>query len=246
MHQPAAGQDRKTLAILQSNYIPWKGYFDIIGLCDEFILFDDAQFTKNDWRNRNQIKTQNGLQWLTIPVQHGSLSQKIKDTKVADLRWPRKHWNAIVGSYARAVHFSDYRDRLEELFLGCEEEYLSRVNYRFLTALCTMLGIQTKISWSMDYELLEGKTERLVELCRQTGSQIYLSGPAAKDYVQEELFREAGIELRWMDYSGYPEYRQLHGPFVHGVSALDLILNEGPNAPKFMKYCRAEAGRADH
>jgi hypothetical protein len=236
MHQPIAVPDRKTLAILQSNYIPWKGYFDIIGLCDEFILFDDAQFTKNDWRNRNQIKTQNGVQWLTIPVVHGSLAQKIKDTKVADLRWPRKHWNAVSGSYARAAHFGDYRQRLEELFLGCEEEYLSRVNHRFLTALCEMLGIGTKISWSMDYGVIEGKTERLVDLCRKAGATVYLSGPSAKDYVQEELFREAGIELRWMDYSGYPEYRQLHGPFVHGVSVLDLILNEGPNAPKFMKW----------
>jgi len=244
MHQSATGQDRKTVAILQSNYIPWKGYFDIIGLSDEFILFDDVQFTKNDWRNRNQIKTQDGLQWLTIPVQHGSLSQKIKDTKVADLRWPKKHWNAIVGSYARAVHFSDYRQRLEELFLGCEEEYLSRVNCRFLTALCAMLGIQTKISWSMDYELLEGKTERLVNLCRQTGSQIYLSGPAAKEYIQEELFREAGIELRWMDYSGYPEYRQLHGPFVHGVSVLDLLLNMGPEAPRYFKCFAGREGRS--
>ena len=231
----------KTLAILQSNYIPWKGYFDIINYADEFVLYDDVQFTKNDWRNRNQIKTASGLQWLTIPVVHGSLSQTIKDTKVADLRWTKKHWNSIVGSYARAAHFSGYRTRLEELFLGCEEEYISRVNYRFLAALCDMLGIRTKISWSMDYQLAEGKTERLVELCRQTGSQVYLSGPAARDYIQEDLFREAGIELRWMDYTGYPEYRQLHGLFTHTVSVLDLILNEGPNAPRFMKSFKQEA-----
>jgi len=235
MQEPAVAQHLKTLAIIQSNYIPWKGYFDLIGLSDELILYDDVQFTKNDWRNRNQIKTQNGLQWLTIPVQHGSLAQKIKDTKVADSRWSRKHWNAVSGSYARAAHFADYRERLEELFLGCKEEYLSRVNHRFLSALCGMLGIQTRISWSMDYDLIEGKTERLVDLCQKTGSQVYLSGPAAKDYIHEELFRAAGIELRWMDYTGYPEYRQLHGPFVHNVSVLDLILNEGPNAPHYLK-----------
>jgi hypothetical protein len=244
MSSPAATHHRKTVAILQSNYIPWKGYFDIIGLSDQFILFDDAQFTKNDWRNRNQIKTQDGLQWLTIPVQHGSLSQKIKDTKIADGRWAKKHWNAIVGSYARAAHFADYRDRLEELFLGCDEQFLSRVNYRVLTALCEMLGITTKISWSTDYGVIEGKTERLIDLCRKSGATVYLSGPAAKDYIQEELFREAGIELRWMDYSGYPEYPQLHGSFVHAVSVLDLLLNTGPEAPRYLKCFAGREGRS--
>ncbi|RPH94412.1 hypothetical protein EHM69_07525 [candidate division KSB1 bacterium] len=227
--------------MIQSNYIPWKGYFDLIHLADEFILYDDVQFTKNDWRNRNLIKTQNGMQWLTIPVQHGSLSQRIRDTKVADNRWPKKHWNAISGSYARAPYFMEYREWFEELYLGCTEEHISQINYRFITAICGLLGIPTKISWSWDYNLSEGKTERLVDLCRQTGSNIYISGPAAREYIQEDLFREAGVELRWMDYSGYPEYRQLFGPFVHGVSVIDLILNEGPNAVKFMTSFQSEA-----
>jgi len=231
----------KVVSIVQSNYIPWKGYFDLIGLADEFILYDDVQYTKNDWRNRNQIKSPQGLQWLTIPVRQSNLAQLIRDTKVADLRWARKHWNAVVGSYARSAFFPEYKDRFEELYLNCQEEFLSKINHRFLTAICECLGIKTKISWSMDYTLIEGKTERLVDLVRQAGGNIYLSGPAAKSYLNEDLFAEAGIELRWMDYSGYLEYRQLFGTFQHGVSVLDLLFNEGAKAPQFMKFPARQA-----
>jgi len=119
--------------------------------------------------------------------------------------------------------------------LGSDEKFLSKINYRFIMAICKILGIKTKISWSMDYELIEGKTERLVHLCKQAGATEYLSGPAAKDYIEEELFQKAGIKLTFMDYSGYPEYSQLYPPFEHKVSIIDLIFNVGSNAPKYMK-----------
>lgn len=225
----------KKVAILQSNYIPWKGTFDLINLVDEFILYDDVQFTNRDWRNRNIIKTRHGLKWLTIPVSKKSSSQAIKETTIADTRWAEKHWNSIVHSYAKAPYFRKYKKLFEGLYLRCTEQYLSRINFRFLKAICDILGIRTKLSWSTDYHPVQGKTERLVELCRQACANIYLSGPAAKDYINHQLFQEARIELRYMDYSGYPQHHQLFPPFEHAVSIIDLIFNEGPNATKYMK-----------
>lgn len=231
----------KKIAILQSNYIPWKGYFDLINLVDEFILYDDVQFTKNDWRNRNIIKTPSGLKWLTIPVYNKSLSQTIMETTVADSRWTHKHYKSIVANYSRASYFHIYQEFFEDLYLGCTEHYLSRINYRFLRAICKILGINTTLSWSMDYHVAGEKTERLVDLCLQSCARTYLSGPAARNYIKAELFKEAGIELCYMDYSCYPEYHQLFGPFEHGVSIIDLIFNEGPEAPKYMKSFYATA-----
>ena len=224
----------KKLATVQSSYIPWKGYFDLINLADEFILFDDAQYTKNDWRNRNRIKTRTGVMWVTIPIRH-KFPQKIKDTIISYPGWNRKHWKSILQNYSKAEYFPVYRELFEDLYLGCKERFLSQINYRFLTAICEILGIDTEISWSMDYHLIEGKTERLVDLCKQAGATEYISGPSAKGYIDEELFRSGGVELRYMDYSGYPEYDQLFPPFEHHVSIIDLIFNEGPNATKYMK-----------
>lgn len=225
----------KRVAIVQSNYIPWKGYFDLINMVDEFILYDDVQYTRRDWRNRNKIKTVNGLHWLSIPVKvNGNYFQKIKDTVVSDPNWNREHWKTISHHYARAKWFSEYRDMFETLYLGSGETRLSEINHRFLTAICDLWGIKTRISWSMDYQLVDGKTERLVDLCKQTGATEYISGPAAKAYIDEDLFAQEGITLRWMDYSGYPEYEQLFRPFEHKVSVIDLIFNKGPDALKYM------------
>ncbi|MFH1300606.1 MAG: WbqC family protein, partial [Planctomycetota bacterium] len=170
----------KKVAIVQSNYIPWKGYFDLINSVDEFILFDDMQYTKRDWRNRNKIKTANGTIWLSIPVQvKGKYSQKISDTKISDIGWGQTHWKSICYNYSRASHFQAYKEIFQQLYLNCQEISLSQINYRFIRCLCEILGINTKISWSNDYYCVEGKTERLVSLCMQAGATEYLSGPAA-------------------------------------------------------------------
>jgi hypothetical protein len=227
---------RKTVVIVQSNYIPWKGYFDLIATADELILYDDAQYTRRDWRNRNKVKSPTGPLWLTIPVEvKGKFSQPIKNTRIADVSWPEAHWKTIQHNYARAPYMSDYRAVLEELFLGCSEQFLSQVNHRFLTGLCNILGIRTHIAWSMDYKTVDGKTEKLVDLCLQAGATEYLSGPSARTYLDEGKFRERGIAVRWMDYSDYPEYPQVHPPFDHNVSVVDLILNTGPAARSYMK-----------
>jgi hypothetical protein len=227
----------KSVAILQSNYIPWKGYFDLIAKVDEFILYDEMQYTRRDWRNRNKIKTGNGLLWLTIPVENTDFHQKINETTIADKLWATKHFKTIKANYTKAPHFKKYEGWLADLYERAgKEELLSNINYLFIVEICKLLNIDTKISWSSDYKLIEGKTERLVDLVQQAGGTTYLSGPAAKDYIVPELFEQANIELTWMNYAGYEEYHQLFPPFEHGVSILDLILNEGENAGNFLKY----------
>lgn len=221
---------------MQSNYIPWKGYFDIINQVDEFILFDDRQYTRRDWRNRNLIKTAQGLHWLTIPVHaKGRFEQRILDTMISDPEWADRHWKTIAGAYGAAPFFDQYRDALGALYRASGLERLSDVNRRFLEAICGLLGIHTRLSWSTDYTAEGSRTQRLVNLCRVAGATEYVSGPAARAYIEDDLFRNAGIELTYMDYSGYPEYTQLHGPFEHGVSIIDLLFNTGPDAHRYMK-----------
>ena len=225
----------KKIAILQSNYIPWKGYFDLINMVDEFIIFDEVQYTKNDWRNRNIIKTRQGLKWLTIPVRQTNLSQKIEDTLVQDSKWRRKHWSSLSQNYSKTPYFKEYKDIFEELYLNNNEVYLSQINYRFITTICNLLDIDTTIRWSHEFDLVEGQTEKLLGICKESQADIYLSGPAAKDYFDETLAEKEGIQVEWMDYSGYPEYHQPYPPFEHGVTILDLIFNEGHNAKNFMR-----------
>lgn len=226
----------KRVAILQSNYIPWKGYFDLIAAVDEFILFDDVQYTRRDWRNRNRIKTQDGVKWLTIPVEaKGKYLQTIRETRISDPSWARKHWSALSHSYARTPYFHEYADRLEPLYLDAPPESLSEVNAAFIQTICAALSIETAITSSDRYQLIDGKTERLVGLCKQAGATHYLSGPAARDYIAPELFEEADVELEYMDYSGYPEYSQPYPPFDHYVTVLDLLFCTGPDARKYMK-----------
>ena len=230
----------KRVAIVQSNYIPWKGYFDLIGWCDEFILFDDVQYTKRDWRNRNLIKTQNGLLWLTMPVEvKGKFTQRICDSVISleNKNWASKHLSSIEQNYAKAKYFQQYHSWLRDLYARAESErFLSKINHAFLIAICEILEIKTKITWSMDYGVIDGKNERLMDLCRKSGANEYLSGPAAKEYMDTTLFSDQGIKVIFADYSNYPEYTQLHPPFQHGVTVMDLIFNEGPKAREFMKF----------
>jgi hypothetical protein len=226
----------KKVAILQSNYIPWKGYFDLINSVDEFILYDEMQYTKNDWRNRNKIKTAQGASWLTIAVRQESLHQKINETFVFDPKWNIKHWRTLAQTYSKAPFFRDYKDEFESLYSQEGLTNLSQINYQFIDLICKLLGIKTKLSWSTDYELGEGKTERLVKLVKDAGGTEYVSGPAARDYIVADLFADADVKLSWMDYSEYPEYQQLGpAPFEHGVSIVDLLFNTGPEAPSYMK-----------
>jgi len=226
----------KKVAILQSNYIPWKGYFDLINMVDEFVLFDEVQYTKNDWRNRNRIVTRQGVQWLTIPVKQNNLSQLIEDTVVVDARWAKKHWSTVSQNYANTKYFKVYADIFENLFLNAaKESRLSEINYQFITAINSILNIKTKIKWSNEFTLKDGKSEKLVGICNDALATEYVSGPAAKSYLNEGLFKKSNIDVSWMSYADYPEYKQQSNTFEHAVSIIDLIFNEGPEAQYYMK-----------
>ena len=224
----------RRVAILQSNYIPWKGYFDLISWVDDFIFYDEVQYTKNDWRNRNRIKTAQGVQWLTIPVRQERLGQRISETRIFEAGWGARHWRTVTQAYARAAHFQRYRGELEELYRNPGSELLSAINQRFIRVINQLLDIPTRLHSAADFEVSGDPTARLVQLVQAVGGTEYVSGPAAAAYLDADQFARAGIGLTWMSYEGYPEYRQLHGPFEHRVSVLDLLLNEGPDAPRFL------------
>jgi hypothetical protein len=221
----------RTVVILQSNYIPWKGYFDLIAMSDEFVLYDDAQYTKRDWRNRNRIKTRNGTMWLTIPVDvKGKYLQAIKDVRVAGSAWAREHWESIRHSYATAPCFETFREPVRELYESCQSPWLTEVNRHFLTGLSALFGVKPCLRSSSEFPLEGDATDKLVSMCRGAGGTAYVSGPAAKNYLEVDRFNAAGIAVQWMDYSHYPEYPQLFPPFEHGVTALDLLFHVGEEA----------------
>lgn len=224
----------KRIAVLQSNYIPWKGYFDLMGAVDEFIIYDDVQYTCNDWRNRNQIKTPQGVQWLTVPVRiKGRFEQSIRQAEIDGTHWAAKHWKSLRLNYERAPYFSLYAAQLEALYLGRAYTHLSVLNEVLLRWVSQQLNIHTRIVQCSEYRLEGDRNERLVGLCRQAGANEYVSGPAARSYLDEALFMQAGINVRWFEYPAYPEYPQLWGEFAHGVTVLDVLFNCGPDAARF-------------
>ncbi len=211
----------------------------MIAAVDEFILYDDMQFTRRDWRNRNQIKTPNSVKWLTVPVQvKGKYYQKIRETEIDGSDWATMHWNALTHNYRKAPFFEEVAVWLKPLYLDTAYTHLSPLNRTFIEAVSNYLGIATIISNSWDYPLVDGKTERLADLCVQAGGTEYISGPAAKDYIEWDVFRERGITLTWFEYSGYSEYPQLWGEFTHGVTILDLLFNCGKDSRRFMKHIK--------
>jgi hypothetical protein len=239
---PFGPKPMKQVAILQSNYIPWKGYFDLLASVDEFILLDDMQYTRRDWRNRNKIKTPQGPQWISIPVKvKGKYYQTIRETEIDDTGWASAHWTLISRNYRRAPHFDDIAPVLEPIYSNATTTLLSEVNRKLIAAICQYLGITTTLRNSWDYDLKQGRNQRLVGLCQQAGASVYVSGPAAKDYLDEQSFRDHGISVVWFDYSSYPEYPQLWGDFVHEVTILDLLFNCGPDSWKYMKHVRSRS-----
>ena len=222
------------VAVLQSNYIPWKGYFDIIHDVDEFIFHDDLQYTKNDWRNRNKILTSQGEFWLTIPV--GTNEHRlIIDVQMKDSLWQRKHFETLKMAYHKAPYFKRYEEFLKFVYLEKTWEYLYELN-RFLIENISreFLGITTKFSDSREYPTHGAKHEKLLSLVKSARADVYVSGPAAKDYIITEDYEREGIKIVWKDYSDYPEYPQRGEKFTHNVSILDLLFNVGDDAPYYI------------
>lgn len=231
----------KKVAVIQSNYIPWKGYFDIIHDVDLFIFYDDVQYTKNDWRNRNRIKTQHGAAWLTIPV-GADLNRLICEVPLADERWAKNHYKTLVQNYAKAPFFAQYQPLLEEVYLARRWTNLSELNqYLIKTIARDCLGIIAEFADSRSYGASGKRLERLLDLLKKAGTDRYISGPAARDYIDERHFASEGIQLVYKDYSGYPEYPQFFPPFDHYVTVLDLLFHAGPDASYYIWGWRNEA-----
>jgi hypothetical protein len=230
-----------TVAIIQSSYIPWKGYFDIIHDADEFIFLDEVQYTVRDWRTRNRIKTANGSIWLTVPA-GSDRNRLIRDVAIDDSSWQEKHWKSITHSYSRAPYFRQYADFFEELYRARVWTNLSDMN-RYMTEKVAreLLGIRTRFTDSSSYSAQGAKLDKILDLLRLSHATRYISGPSASGYLDPARFEELGIELVLKDYSGYPEYKQLYPPFEHAVSIIDLIFNTGPDAADFIWNHRQHA-----
>ena len=223
-----------TVAVLQSNYIPWKGYFDIVHDADVFVFYDDLQFTKNDWRNRNKIKNSQGTSWLSIPVGTNA-NRLICEVMLADTRWQRQHWESLRQQYGKSAYFKLYRTFFEDVYLGRDWTNLSELNQYLIKSISSdILKMPTQFLDSRAFELTGRKQDRLLDLIVQSKASRYISGPAAKNYIDAVRFEALGIELIWKDYSNYPEYPQAHPPFEHGVTILDLLFHTGPDAPWYI------------
>lgn len=233
------------VAILQSSYIPWKGYFDIVHDVDLFIFYDDVQYTPREWRNRNKVKTARGLEWLTVPTD-GTQQHLICDVRLTDPKWQSRHWQTLRHLYGKAPHFERYRPFLEDVYLNRQWTHLSEINQYLIKNISSrFLGIATAFLDARQYQSVAAKQERIIDLLTKTGATLYVSGPSAKNYIDEDRFAQTGIELVWKDYSGYPEYVQFHPPYEHGVTILDLLFHTGPEAPRYIWGWRDDE-KTDH
>lgn len=222
------------VAILQSNYIPWKGVFDMIEQVDKFVFFEDVDYTKRDWRSRNVVKTANGNVWLTVPVKKMPRGTKIFEMEILnDGKWQNKHLNTIKLAYGKAKYFNDYAWILDDIYVNTTWLKLSDFNIYVTKVLAEVLGIKAEFINSVDLKTVGVKDEKLLNICKEVGATHYLSGPAAKDYIRAEKFDNAKIALEYIDYD-YPEYPQLHTGFDHYLSVLDLIFNCGPHSKKYI------------
>lgn len=205
------------VGIIQSNYLPWRGYFEFIEKCDLFILLDDVQYTRRDWRNRNKIRTCRGDQWLTIPLkQTGNYEAKINEMVVSDPIWDRRHFDTLRAAYSTSKNWKKYEDELEWAYIDAPKD-LSGINRRFLELGMKWLGIQTPLK--LDSTLCStnaSKTGRLIDLCRASCATTYLSGPSARGYLDVNLLNENGIAVEWMQYQDWPKLTFLHGLFTNG------------------------------
>lgn len=222
-----------TVGVIQPSYLPWRGFFDFIHEVDIFVFLDDVQYTVRDWRNRNRIKTHDGAVWLTVPVL-GGRNQMIMDAKIDNAQsWARKHLHAIERSYGRAKHFAEYFDVLSAVYSRGFES-LCDLDIELTKTLCSCLGIDKRFVIASDLECLGSKDDKLLEIVQRLGGDVYLSGPSAAAYMRPSMWRDAGIELRYKDYSGYPEYPQISGPFEPSVSVIDLLFMLGKAAPDYI------------
>ena len=227
-HDDSCWSCMKTIGILQPSFLPWIGYFEQILKSDIFVLYDDVQFEKNSWRNRNRIKTSNGMQWLSVPVlTAGKGAQNINQIMIdVSSQWRRKHVNAITLNYSRAPYFKLYSEELFSILMDAKREKLCDLNVALILWLCAKMGITTQVVSSSTLGISGAGVERLLCIIKHLEGDVFYEGSAGRDYINESDFSEAGIELKYQDYV-HPEYPQLYGGFVPYLSAIDLLFNCG-------------------
>lgn len=215
------------VVILQTNYIPWRGYFDLIRNCDLFIYYDEVQYTRGDWRNRNKIVTTAGEKWITLPVaKAGNFGQSVADTHISDEKWASKHRDTLRGVYRSAPEFRTLKPFFEDLYASLEgQTSLTKINRTFIEVISAELGIQTQFVCSSKIEAPGDKTQRLVNLCKEVGAKQYISGKAAQSYLNVNKFEEANIGVEWFEYPTYKSYKQLDGQYRPGVSIFDTLFH---------------------
>jgi hypothetical protein len=222
------------IGIIQSNYLPWRGYFDFIDDVDLFVIYDDMQYTKNDWRNRNRIKTPQGPAWVTIPIKQLSVNQLIQDTVIDDRKdWRRKHLASIYHNYHRCRGFDWIYPELKDV-LQRDITKLSELNVELIKMVCQKLEVTTPIVLSSSIDVTGAKTNRIIRVVKALGGNAYLSGPAAKCYLNGDAFKAEGIQLLYKQYD-YPSYAQPWGEFVSAVSVIDLLASMGEDSKQFLK-----------
>lgn len=215
------------VVILQSNYIPWKGYFDLIHDADIFVFYDVVQYTKNDWRNRNTIYTKNGKQWLSIPIEAAAVKQSINEVEIKDKNWMESHYKSLFLGYKKAPYFAQLEELMNDYYKNYRWERLSEFNQYIIKDISKRLGLNTTFKNAEDFDSEGDKIMRLINILKQLQADTYISGPSAKDYLNgaEHLFKEMDIKLKYKNYPDYPVYNQLSEPFENSVSIIDLVAN---------------------
>ncbi len=225
-------------SIHQPQTFPWLGYFAKIMQSDIFVFINNVQFKKNEWQNRNKIRSHNGLQWLTIPIIH-NFGQLLNEVKInSTINWQNKHIQAIKTCYSKAPYFHLYFQEIEEIY-SSNWVYLSDFNIKTVHWIMDKIGIKTPTIISSEIKDLScfpelSAEERLIAITKSVEADIYLSGAGGHNYLNIELFSPSGIELQFQEFE-HPRYNQLHYDFISHTSILDLIFNKGPNSHQIIK-----------
>jgi len=225
-----ASTDRKTIGILQPSFLPWLGFFEQLHRSDVFVLYDDVQFEKGSWRNRNRIKTANGPQWITVPVlQKGLGSQLIKDVQInTDVPWQKKQIKTITQNYSKAPFFAKYADNLFDR-LNRSWEKLNELNVELIGWIAKELGISTEIVFASELGVYGSGTQRLIDVIKAFNGTGFYEGSAGRNYIDHSLFEKSEILITYQDYT-HPTYPQLYGDFVSHLSIIDLMFNCGEDS----------------
>ena len=214
----------------QPTYLPWLGLFHKISLADTFCVFDNVQYEKKSYINRNKIKTSNGPLLLSVPVETKNHREtKICDIRIAERQWSRKHFKSIELAYKKAPFYSDYISQLGEVLLGQKYIFLKDLNHELMKFFLKELKIETAVVFASDYNFVGNKSDLIIDMCKKLGATSYIFGSQGHDYADRNLFQDAQIEISFQDYN-HPEYPQLHNNFEPYMSIVDLLFNVGRNA----------------